>query len=96
MCLWLGSGCRALLEGVEKETKTLLLKRQHLEGRSERPGSKHTSHVIDGNLENNKSSPDSPSICLKEGGQRRGPKELISQGKRNHSGRDEMCSLEQH
>jgi hypothetical protein len=56
MCLWLGSGCRALLEGVEKETNTLLLKRQHLQSRSESPGSKHTSHVIDGNLENKNKS----------------------------------------
>lgn len=45
-------GCRALLEGVEKETNTLLLKRQHLDGRSESLGSKHTSDVMDGNLEN--------------------------------------------
>lgn len=40
---WLGSG-------VEKEIKTLLLKKQHLEGKSESPGSKHTSHTTDGSL----------------------------------------------
>lgn len=48
----LGMGCRALLEGVEKEANTLLLKRKHLDGSNESPGSKHTSHVMDGNLEN--------------------------------------------
>lgn len=39
------------VQGVEKEVKTLLLKKQHLEGKSESPGSKHTSHATDGSLE---------------------------------------------
>lgn len=42
------------VQGVEKEVKTLLLKKQHLEGKSESPGSKHTSHATDGGLEKKK------------------------------------------
>lgn len=41
--------------GVEKEIKILLLKKQHLEGKSESPGSNHTSHATDGNLGKNNS-----------------------------------------
>lgn len=47
------------VQGVEKEVKTLLLKKQHLEGKSESPGSKHTSHATDGSLEKKRSWPDS-------------------------------------
>lgn len=45
---------RGWFQGVEKEVKTLLLKKQHLEGKSESPGSKHTSHATDGSLEKKK------------------------------------------
>lgn len=49
---------RGWFQGVEKEVKTLLLKKQHLEGKSESPGSKHTSHATDGSLEKKKKGAD--------------------------------------
>lgn len=48
------------VQGVEKEVKTLLLKKQHLEGKSESPGSKHTSHATDGGLEKKKGAGQTP------------------------------------